>query len=218
MKFKIAGVDALLIEFGEEINIKTHKLVMANYHRLNSFLEVTPSYTSILVRYGADRSYEETVERIKELLITDVEEIYTDSKEIVIPVYYDESVGIDLKRVAEYNSIGVKDVIKRHTSRIYDVYAVGFLPGFAYLGVVDIPTPRKAPVSVKKGSVAIADFQTGIYPLDSPGGWNVIGRTFVEMFDQNIEGFSLLKVGDRVKFEAVSRSEFINKGGVIEDN
>ena len=85
------------------------------------------------------------------------------------------------------------------------------------MGIVDIPTPRIPPRGeVAKGSVGIAGEQTGIYPMKSPGGWNIIARTYKEMFSEKIEGFSLLKVGDRVKFEPVSRAEFINRGGEID--
>lgn len=218
MKFRVAGADSLIIEFGNEINTQTHKLVMTNYEKLKPyFLEVTPSYTTILIKYGVDKTYDDTVDKIKELLVYDVEEAEQNSKIITIGAYYDESVGYDLKRVAEYHKISVKDVIKIHSSKVYDVYAIGFLPGFAYMGTVDIPTPRVEPRDeVAKGSVGIAGGQTGIYPMKSPGGWNIIARTYEKLFDENIDGFSLLKVGDRVKFEPVTKEEFINRGGQIE--
>jgi inhibitor of KinA len=218
MKFRVAGVDSLIIEFSDVISAQTHKLVMKNYEILKPiFLEVTPSYSTILVKYGIDRTYEDVVESIKEVMIFDVEQIEQNSRLITIPAFYDESVGYDLKRVADLHKISVKDVIKRHSSKIYDVYAIGFLPGFAYMGTVDIPTPRIAPRSeVAKGSIGIAGEQTGVYPMKSPGGWNIIARTYKELFSEKIEGFSLLKVGDRVKFEPITRSEFINRGGEID--
>jgi len=219
MRFRIAGVDSLIIEFSQTISPETHRLVMTNYEILKPhFLEITPSYTTILVRYGVDRTYNDAVESIKELLVHDADKTLSESSRIVkIGAFYDESVGYDLKRVAHYHKISVKDVIKRHSSKIYDVYAIGFLPGFAYMGVVDIPTPRVAPRSeVAKGSVGIAGEQTGVYPMKSPGGWNIIARTYMDMFGENIEGFSLLKVGDRVKFEPVTKTEFINRGGEID--
>ena len=202
MKFRVAGVDSLIIEFSEIISKESHKLVMKNYEILKPlFLEVTPSYTTILVRYG-NRDFEEVVEEIKKVLVFEVEEIEENSRLVTIPAFYDESVGYDLKRVASFHNLSIKEVIKKHSSKIYDVYAIGFLPGFAYMGVVDIPTPRIEPRSkVAKGSVGIASDQTGVYPIDSPGGWNIIARTYIELFDEKIDGFSLLKVGDRVKFE-----------------
>ena len=218
MRFKVAGVDSLIIEFGDVISPETHRLVMKNYEILKPhFLEVTPSYTTVLVKYGIDRTYEDALESIKSMLVKDVQEEICFSEPVIIPVFYDESVGYDLKRVAEYHKISIKEVIKRHSSKIYDVYAIGFLPGFAYMGIVNIPTPRIPPRGeVAKGSIGIAGEQTGIYPMKSPGGWNIIARTYKEMFSEKIEGFSLLKVGDRVKFEPVSRAEFINRGGEID--
>jgi len=218
MKFRVAGVDSLIIEFGSEINPKTHRLVMKNYEILKPlFLEVTPSYTTILVKYGIDRTFDDVIEGIKEIIVFDVDELDENSKIITIPAFYDESVGYDLKRVADFHKISIKDVIKVHSSKIYDVYAIGFLPGFAYMGVVDIPTPRIEPRSeVAKGSIGIAAHQTGVYPIKSPGGWNIIGRTYKDLFNEKIEGFSLLKVGERVKFEPISKSEFINRGGEID--
>ena len=218
MRFKVAGVDSLIIEFGDVISPETHRLVMKNYEILKPyFLEVTPSYTTILVKYGIDRTYEDALESIKNMLVKSVEEVDEPSKVITIPAFYDESVGYDLKRVAAYHKTSVKEVIKKHSSKIYDVYAIGFLPGFAYMGIVDIPTPRIPPRSeVAKGSIGIAGEQTGIYPMKSPGGWNIIARTYKEMFSEKIDGFSLLKVGDKVKFEPVTKSEFINRGGEID--
>ena len=218
MKFKVAGVDSLIIEFGQQINKKTSMLVFKNYKILkNYFLEVTPSYTTILVRYGYQKSYEEAVKKIKELIDLNIDEYNSTQKIITIPAFYDKSVGYDLKRVAIYHNLSIKDVIKKHSQKIYDVYAIGFLPGFAYMGSVDIPTPRIPPRKlVPKGSIGIASYQTGIYPLDSPGGWNIIAKTYIELFSEKLPNFSLLKVGDKVKFEPITKNEFINKGGVID--
>ncbi|GAB6074989.1 5-oxoprolinase subunit B family protein [Nautilia lithotrophica] len=218
MKFKVAGVDSLIIEFGNVISPEIHRLVMKNYEILKPhFLEVTPSYTTILVKYGIDRTYDDALEGIKNMLVEDIEELEETSEVIVIPAFYDESVGYDLKRVAEYHKISITEVIKRHSVKIYDVYAIGFLPGFAYMGIVDIPTPRIPPRSeVAKGSIGIAGEQTGVYPMKSPGGWNIIARTYKEMFSEKIDGFSLLKVGQKVKFEPITRAEFINRGGEID--
>ncbi|WP_456479089.1 5-oxoprolinase subunit PxpB [Nautilia sp.] len=218
MNFRVAGVDSLIIEFGDVISPKIHRLVMKNYEILKPhFLEVTPSYTTILVKYGIDRTYEDALEGIKSMLAENVDETDETAEIVTIPAFYDESVGYDLKRVAEYHKISVKEVIKIHSSKIYDVYAIGFLPGFAYMGVVDIPTPRIPPRNeVAKGSVGIAGAQTGVYPMKSPGGWNIIARTYKEMFGEKIDGFSLLKVGQKVKFEPVTKSEFINRGGELD--
>ena len=111
------------------------------------------------------------------------------------------------------------EIIKLHTSKLYDVYAIGFAPGFAYLASVDekiaiprLDTPRK---NIPKGSVAIANTQTAVYPQSSPGGWNIIGRTTFEFFDKTIDELTPVKVGDKIKFNPISKDEFIKQGGKI---
>lgn len=115
--------------------------------------------------------------------------------------------------------LSVEEIIKIHSQKLYDVYAIGFLPGFAYLGSVDnrialprLATPRK---QIPKGSVAIANTQTAVYPEQSPGGWNIIGRTTMELFDKNLEQLSPLSVGNKVKFNPISKEDFLNQGGII---
>lgn len=131
----------------------------------------------------------------------------------VIPVWYGAPNADDLREVSEKTSLSIDDIIALHTSVEYKVYAVGFAPGFAYMG--DVPealqcarlsTPRKR---VPKGAVALADRQTAVYPSESPGGWNLLGLTPLEMVVHGSdEGYSLLKAGDRVKFKAISEEEF----------
>ncbi|GAB6045888.1 allophanate hydrolase subunit 1 [Caminibacter profundus] len=209
-KIKLASFDSLIIEFGE-VSRDTLLIVRQNYETLKKFYEVVPSYNSILVRFGY-KNYNEARKEIDSLLTSEIKEI--DSEIKIIPAFYSLEVGPDLKRIAEINKISIKEVIKKHSSKIYDVYAIGFLPGFAYMGVVDILAPRlESPRKlVKKGSIGIAGIQTGVYPKDSPGGWNIVAKTYIEMFNNG----SFLKVGDRVKFEPITREEFIKCGGVIE--
>ncbi|AZV47488.1 allophanate hydrolase subunit 1 [Nautilia sp. PV-1] len=218
MKFKQAGIDSLLIEFGIAIDQDLHKIVILNSEILKPyFLEVTVSYTTILVKYGIDQTFEATVEKIKEMLVFNGEFNVNKGKIITIGAYYGEETGFDLKRVAYYHKTSVKNIIKIHSSKIYHVYALGFLPGFAYMAATDIYLPMKKNfINVPKGSIGVAGVQTGIYPLESLSGWNIIARTYEKLFDENIDGFSLLKVGDRVKFEPVTKEEFINRGGQIE--
>lgn len=120
-----------------------------------------------------------------------------------IPVYYGGADGPDLIRLAANKGLSPEEVIHIHTAKVYRVYMIGFLPGFAYLGEVEAPIalPRKEkPVAVKAGSVGIAGSQTGIYPLDSPGGWHIIGRTPLQMFNAQAQNPVLLKAGDEVEF------------------
>ncbi|HDY82106.1 MAG TPA: carboxyltransferase domain-containing protein, partial [Halieaceae bacterium] len=132
-------------------------------------------------------------------------------------VYYAAEVGEDLESLAQHAGLSTAEVIDLHSSTEYRVYAIGFAPGFAYLGQVDeriaaprLTTPR---LKVPRGAVAIADRQTAVYPAVSPGGWNLIGRCPVRMFDPDAEPTMPVTVGDRVRFEPVSRERFVALGG-----
>ena len=143
----------------------------------------------------------------------------TEEKIVTIDVYYGSDVGLDLEDMGIKTNLSVEEIIKIHSQKLYDVFAIGFLPGFAYLASVDerialprLSTPRK---QIPKGSVAIANTQTAVYPQASPGGWNIVGRTAMELFDKNLEQLSPLSVGNKVKFNPISKEEFLNQGGII---
>jgi inhibitor of KinA len=128
-----------------------------------------------------------------------------------IPVCYDAAFGMDLNDMAAIKQMTTDAIIELHTARTYRVYTIGFLPGFSYMAEVDeqLITPRKPrPVPVAAGSVGIAGSQTGIYPLNSPGGWHIIGRTPTKQFDASTKELVKLKVGDRVQFYAISKDEY----------
>jgi inhibitor of KinA len=132
---------------------------------------------------------------------------------IRIPVCYDEIFGTDLHAMAAAKQMQEQEIIELHTARIYRVYTIGFLPGFSYMAEVHekLVTPRKPiPEAVAAGSVGIAGAQTGIYPLSSPGGWHIIGRTPVKQFDAGTKELVKLKVGDRVQFYAIGKEEMEN--------
>jgi inhibitor of KinA len=128
-----------------------------------------------------------------------------------IPVCYEEEFGIDLVQMTTRKKISIEKIIEWHTSKLYRVYMLGFMPGFPYMGEVEeqLATPRKQkPVIVEAGSVGIAGTQTGIYPFKSPGGWNIIGRTPVSLFNRNEQPCVWLQPGDQVQFYSISRAEF----------
>jgi inhibitor of KinA len=139
-------------------------------------------------------------------------ELHSDNgTEIHLPVCYDEIFAPDLRQIANNRNIDAEDVINIHLSRVYRVYMMGFLPGFAYMGDVDerIQLPRKPqPETVVAGSVGIANAQTGIYPLDSPGGWQIIGRTPVRLFNPQAVQPVKLKAGEFIRFHRITTSEF----------
>ena len=142
------------------------------------------------------------------------------SQTIEIPVYYDLEVGPDLSLIADNTRLSIAEVIELHSQRTYQVYAMGFSPGFAYLGNVDqrIATPRKATPRQKvyKGSIGIANEQTAVYPSDSPGGWQIIGRTPLSLFDYAAPELTQIKIADKVRFTPITRNEFIQLGGHLE--
>ena len=139
----------------------------------------------------------------------DNSEIHESTDKIIIPVYYN---GEDLEYVANLHQLTVEAVIKIHTTVTYRVFMTGFLPGFAYMGTVDekIITPRKEKprLHVAAGSVGIAGAQTGIYPIDSPGGWQLIGKTPLQIFNKEKINPCLLKAGDKIQFVAIDKNEF----------
>jgi len=226
MEFRVASVDSLVIYFGNTIGSEVAKEVRQVFYSLKEtkvegITELIPSYTSLMISYDFMQfSYEQICEKIENAL-KDAQELYkeTNSRSIVLPVYYGEDVGLDLADMAKNKGMSTQEIIDIHSQQEYFVYAIGFAPGFPYMGEVDasIATPRLANprAKVPKGSVGIADRQTAVYPRQSPGGWNIIGRTPTEMFDTSYQGFSYFRVGDKVKFMPISKDEFIKQGGEL---
>ena len=223
MVFKIASVDSLVIYFEDEISLEVSAKVKVVYEQIKSLdaiIEIVPSYNSILITYDIfTYDFETLVELIKKSTKKSTLTKDTNSKLFEIPVYYGLEVGLDLERLSNYSKLSVEDVINLHSSIEYNVFAIGFAPGFAYLGNVDkkiamnrLETPRK---KVPKGSVAITNEQTAIYPNESAGGWNIVGRTTFNLYDKNLKDLTPLSMGDRIKFNPISKDEFLKSGGVL---
>ena len=224
--FGVASVDSLMIYFGQEIGDSVAKKVREAFYtlkntKLKHVIEIVPSYTSIMVSYDFSKiSYLEMRKMINEIL-DHAEEFSHDIKtrSVSVPVYYGSEVGLDLENLAKMKNLTVEEIISLHVNKEYSVYAIGFSPGFPYMGEVDevLATPRLANprAKVPKGSVGIADKQTAIYPQLSPGGWQILGRTPIDMFDTSYDGFSYLKVGDKVKFRRINKEEFLVLGGEL---
>ena len=177
-------------------------------------IDAVPSYSSILLSYDITKISATDMQRALKSLQDEPLSIPTEAqtKRIYIPVFYSIETGEDLERVAQKASMSVEDVIDIHSSTIYNAFALGFAPGFAYLGQVDsrIATPRLATprTQVPKGSVAIADRQTAVYPAKSPGGWNLIGQCPIELFNKDQAPYSLIQPTDQVQFVAIDQSTF----------
>ncbi|WP_320033546.1 5-oxoprolinase subunit PxpB [Halarcobacter sp.] len=225
MTVEIASVDSVIIYFSNTISKQSSLEVKAAYKVLKEFkgkglIELIPSYTSLLVTYDIFYYDFESIKSFLNSKLSSLEDYKEDETNIItIDVYYDEEVGFDLQRVAQKSNLSIDEVIELHSSKIYDVYAIGFLPGFAYLASLDeriktsrLETPRK---KIPKGSVAIADTQTAIYPKDSPGGWNILGRTAFELFDKNLKELSPISIESKIKFNPISKEEFLSQGGNI---
>ena len=224
MIFKVASVDSLVIYFGNEIDPNIANIVQKAYLSLKhlnieGIIELIPSYTSIFISYDIFlHDYDSLVVLLKNNIDVNFED--TSKKEIIsIDVYYGIEVALDLKDISTKTLLSIDEIINLHSQKYYDVYAIGFAPGFAFLASVDeqiamprLPSPRK---NVPKGSVAIADKQTAVYPQSSPGGWNIIGRTAMELFDKKLEELSPLSVGVQVKFNPINKKEFLKQGGII---
>ncbi len=216
MDFRPLGDSALLISFGEvideEVNDRVHALARAiEKAKFEWLVEVVLAYSSLAVIYNAMLvDFEGVKKAIQELEFSAKR---SEGKTVEIPVVYGGEYGPDLEFVARHTGLSVDEVIEIHSKPVYRVYFLGFLPGFAYLGGMDerIATPRleKPRLKVPAGSVGIAGKQTGIYPLESPGGWRLIGRTPLRLFNPKQEPPTLLQPGDRVKFVPIKEDEFM---------
>lgn len=221
MEIKLASVDSVIVYFDNKISLDVSfrvKQYLEEIKKLEGIIDIVPSYTSILITYDIFiYSYENLVSILEKIKVNNVSS--NDNKIVEIPVYYGEEVGLDLKRISEEKNLSIKEIIDIHSSGSYRVYAIGFAPGFAYMGEVDkrininrLENPRK---TIPKNSLAIANEQTAIYPQSSPGGWNIIGKTTIEMFDKSLANLCPVNVGDEVKFYSISKEEFLKQGGVL---
>ena len=223
----IAGENSLIVYFGDQpsAQIAAQIAQTAEYLRQsmgNQLMDLVPSYGSLLVIYQPLHTDHYQVRgAIRQALRSlSAEQQQTQSSALVsLPVYYSTESGPDLQSLADNAKLSVDEVIAIHQQTEYRVYAIGFAPGFAYLGEVDkriaaprLATPRQ---KVPRGAVAIADRQTAVYPAQSPGGWNLIGLCPQRMFDPSAEPSMPVQVGDRVTFRAIDRDEFIALGGKI---
>lgn len=224
--FRIAGDQGLLMEYGNSIDPEINSRIRAMASQLNSvqdmsnpspglkgIVEVIPTYCSVIIIYDPEIT-------APDILIPELTAMDLDSSQVTLPppdtvelpVCYDKSFGLDIDHVAKCHDLSIQEVIKIHATPLYPIYMIGFTPGFPYLGGLSekIHTPRLASprTLVPAGSVGIANNQTGIYPIDSPGGWQLIGRCPVKLFDPQRENPILLKAGNLLKFTPISMEEY----------
>ncbi|UNK16418.1 5-oxoprolinase subunit PxpB [Paenibacillus sp. N3/727] len=228
------GDSAVLIQLGQVISESVHRQVHAavqyiENHPFPGYIECIPSFTTVSIHYdllklprrdGASSSFEVVCTLLNELL-SEIELQEERGPVVVdIPVCYEEEYGPDLEVVATINGLTPEEVIHIHTGQDYLIYALGFTPGFPYVGGVSeqISAPRKSTprLKVPSGSVGIAGNQTGIYPIETPGGWQIIGRTPLALFLPEQYPPTLLEGGQYIRFRKIDREEFaFLKGGSV---
>ncbi|WP_067094685.1 5-oxoprolinase subunit PxpB [Marinomonas atlantica] len=186
-------------------------------------VDLVPSYTTLLVVFNTDHFDRFNIlKHIHDISTAiDLEKLSQQAQnEVEIPVYYGSEVGPDLEGIATHCGLSTDEVIQLHCATRYRAYAIGFSPGFAFLGNVPeaIRMPRKTTprLKVPQGSVAIAEQQTAVYPSVSPGGWQILGRTPVSLVDWESDSLALIQVGDTVRFKPMSREDFLAQGGLLD--
>ena len=222
----IAGENSLILYFGDRpsdaIASQVAQVIVQLRLSIGEVLiDLVPSYASLLVIYNPVISDHHLVRGAMRAALDSltVSNAQQPGSLVILPVYYSVESGPDLQGLADGAGLSVDEVVAIHQQTEYRVYAIGFAPGFAYLGEVDeriatsrLATPRQ---KVPRGSVAIADRQTAVYPAQSPGGWNLIGLCPQRMFDPNLTPSMPVQVGDRVRFDAIDQQAFLALGGEL---
>lgn len=214
------GDSAIVIELGEEISatIQEHIYSISTIlykNPLKGMVELVPAFTNLTVFYDPlVTNYTTAEQALRQLLHFPIQETFSATPIVIeIPVWYGNDAGPDLPAVATHAGISTEEVIALHTANNYLVYMIGFAPGFPYLGGLNekLACPRKAiPRStIPAGSVGIAGVQTGIYPIETPGGWQIIGQTPLRLFDVNKNPPALIQAGNHLRFVAITEQEFI---------
>ena len=220
---------ALIINFQDIIDEDISKKVLQAFQlltiqKLFGIKDIVPAYNSLTIHYDIVTIKQKSIpgKTAFEILYKQIKKILTNASEtgtplsqtIKIPVCYSEKYALDINDIAKEKKLPVDEIIRLHTAKKYKVYMIGFLPGFAYMGEVDekIAMPRRVQprTKVEAGSVGIAGMQTGVYPLDSPGGWQIIGKTPIQLFNKEKNDPVLLQPGDEIEFYSITEDEFAN--------
>lgn len=211
------GDSAVLLTFSDAINKRTHLEIVSfvkalKKKKINGIKGIVSAYTTVTVQYDfLVVSYSDLLNHLVNINFKADEE--PNKKVVEIPVCYDAMFALDMEYLCSYSGLSKEEVIKRHTSQEYLVHMIGFTPGFFYLSGLDIKLfcPRKETprIKIESGSIGIAGYQTGMYSIDSPGGWQLIGKSPMLLFDKkNKESYFKLRHGDFVRFIAISLDEF----------
>lgn len=217
LTYKPLGSIAVLINWPKSINKDILKNIHLFRHKIQLdmgeyVLETVPAYNSLTVFFDTSKiKYSSVVKDLKEIYSSKDQKLLTANKIWKIPVCYDDEFALDLGLLAKSKKLTKKKIITMHSEPLYDVYFIGFLPGFLYLGgladQLEFPRKDRPRMKVRKGAVAIAGKQTGIYPKESPGGWNIIGNSPVTFFDVDKFPPCFAVSGDMVKFIPIDKTE-----------
>src|SRR5262249_24447714 len=220
VRFQLASDQSLLLHFGDSISLMTHLriakfLKQISENPIAGVVNIQPAYMSVLIKFDLRTTTHDAVESVVRERLRRIEGLKLPAPRLrEIPVCYGGEFGPDLQEVAELHGLALNEVVKLHSNATYTVYFLGFVPGFAYLGGLPeqlatprLATPRK---SVPAGSVAIGGSQTGVYPSSTPGGWRIIGRTPLRLFDpaSATAHASFFELGDEVRFKPISSEQF----------
>lgn len=217
LTFQLLAEDCMLVSWPQVIEPQTIRQITALGREMScaeSVMECVPAYASLAIYFDTSMATPDTIEhQVRDrLTVTSEEDIAVKAWQI--PVCYDPTMGLDQQRFAEEKSIAHDELVHLHTKSEYTVLMRGFLPGFLYMGGLDerlhLPRHARPRARVHPGSVAIADGQTGIYPLESPGGWNVIGRTPTVMLDFSSRETVAIAPGDTVRFVPIRLDEYLH--------
>ena len=228
IKILTAGDSSLLVEFGQEISPEINRKLTATIQlmkeqHIEGVVDIIPAFCSLLINYDPRViGYDELKGRMQNLIKMDIKTEAERKRIYEIPGCYGGEYGPDIENIAKHAGLSVEEVIEIHSSRDYLIYMLGFLPGFTYLGGLDerIHTPRLANprLKINAGSVGIGGSQTGIYPMDSPGGWQLMGMTPVKTYDPTREVPILLEAGDYIRFVPISEEEYYHIKALVEKN
>ena len=219
MKIDALGDSALIINLADEISDSSGLLARVlsaaatiEGAKLPGVVDVTSSYESVAVFFDLPQVEPDIEDKIRVLIASAGVRVSGKKRRVQIPVCYDEEFALDLDRVANHTSLTPDAIVTLHSSAEYTVACIGFMPGFPFLAGLPqqlrVPRLESPRTKVSAGSVAIANAQAGVYPLESPGGWNVLGRTPLQLFRVNERPPTLLRPGDCVQFRRITRAQF----------
>lgn len=219
-RIEVAGVNSLILRFSDQTDQKIiSKIGLASQHLQHELgellIDLVPSYTTLLLTYDLLKSDDQNIrEKINKVMAELPDQVSSEKESVTIelPVCYEAEFAPDMSALSEHLQLSTQEIIKLHSGREYSVYAIGFSPGFGYLGELDerlrVARLAKPRTAVPQGSVAIAELNTAVYPQQTPGGWWLIGKCPICMFDPVREPSCLFNVGDRVRFVSITASEF----------